>query len=97
MLALHVQLTVRTSKALAYRDYEAACVRIMSAHGGRLLAAFRPEGPAGDTFTEVHILSFPTEAAFQNYLSDPERLSLAPLQEECILQASVTRGALMSY
>ena len=60
------------------QDYESRVIPIMSAHGGRLLSAFRPKGSEHPEIPdEIHLIEFPSEEAFQAYRSDPEVARLA--------------------
>lgn len=97
MFALQVQLEVRRSELDTFRNYERHCLRIMGSYGGRLLSAFELESKECETVVETHVLVFETEARFQSYLTDQERLSLSPLAERSVIRSSVARGRAISY
>ncbi len=53
----------------AYLSYERAVLRLLERHGGRLERRLNTSGG----LTEVHIVSFGSNAGYQSYLGDPER------------------------
>ena len=60
---------------IAFRRHEDGVLPLLSRHGGRLERRLRtPDGA-----TEVHLLSFPSDAAWEAYRADPERLAHRPL------------------
>jgi uncharacterized protein (DUF1330 family) len=61
----------------AFQTYEDQILPLLGDHGGRLQRRLRNE--AGTV--ELHILSFPSEAALQQYRSDPRRTAAAHLLE----------------
>ncbi|NEK86168.1 hypothetical protein GCU60_10410 [Blastococcus saxobsidens] len=53
----------------AFQRYENQVLPLLDRHGGRLERRLRsPDGS-----TEVHVLSFPTDADYRRYLADPDR------------------------
>jgi len=53
----------------AFLNYEHAVLTLLVRHGGRLERRLRtPDG-----LTEVHVVSFPSNAGYRAYLDDPER------------------------
>jgi hypothetical protein len=60
-----------------FRAYEAAVLPLLSEFNGRLESRLRnPDGTV-----EVHIVSFASDADFQNYRNDPRRAAQAWLLE----------------
>ncbi len=58
-----------------FLNYEQAVLTLLERHGGRLERRLRtPDG-----LTEVHIVSFGSNAGYQGYLGDPERALLRRL------------------
>ncbi len=93
MLVLVATLTVRREAQSAFREYEAAAVRIMSRHGGNLERAIELDGEeSAETFREVHIVTFPDRAAFDAYRSDPEIVALATLRKSAIASTEILFG-----
>src|SRR3984957_20916051 len=61
-----------------FRAYEDAVLPLLPEFGGRLERRLRnPDGTV-----EIHILSFPSDADFQNYRNDPRRTAHAWLLEK---------------
>jgi hypothetical protein len=62
----------------AFRAYEDAVLPLLSEFNGRLERRLRnPDGTV-----EVHIVSFASDADFQNYRNDPRRMAQASLLEK---------------
>lgn len=61
-----------------FRAYEAAVLPLLSEFNGRLERRLRN----ADGTVEVHIVSFASEADFQNYRNDPRRMAQAGLLEK---------------
>lgn len=59
----------------AFRAYEDQVLPILNEHGGRLHRRLRNEPGT----LELHIVSFPSDAAFQKYRGDPRRTAATPL------------------
>jgi uncharacterized protein (DUF1330 family) len=62
-------LDVPADGVRAFQRYEDAVLPMLDRYGGRLERRLR--NPAGTS--EVHVLSFPTDGAYRDYLADPER------------------------
>lgn len=71
----------------AFRSYEDQVLPLLKEHGGRLQRRLRNEPGT----LELHIVSYPSDAAHQNYRSDPRRTAAAHL-----LQASAAKLELLS-
>jgi uncharacterized protein (DUF1330 family) len=71
-------------------DYEDQVLRRLAAHGARVVQRVRtkdaPDGPF-----EAHILEFPSDAALDAYMTDPERARLAELRDRAIARTDVLR------
>jgi hypothetical protein len=61
----------------AFRAYEDQVLPLLAEHGGRLQRRLRDETGT----LEVHIVSYPSDAACQSYRSDPRRTAAMPLLE----------------
>jgi uncharacterized protein (DUF1330 family) len=59
----------------AFQAYEDQVLPILKEYGGRLQRRLRNELGT----LELHILTFPSDAAYQNYRADPRRTAAAPL------------------
>ncbi|MCC6293257.1 MAG: hypothetical protein IT164_11455 [Bryobacterales bacterium] len=92
-LILVVTLEVRNEAAADFDRFETQAAAILSKRGGRIERVIRLEGSAAPgSFCEVHLVSFPDEAAFNAYRSDPELLALKNLRERAILSTGIVRG-----
>jgi uncharacterized protein (DUF1330 family) len=52
-----------------FQRYESLVLPLLARHGGRLERRLRTH----DALTEVHIVSFETQAGYESYLADDER------------------------
>ena len=59
----------------AYQEYENRVLPLLERYGGRLERRLR----TADECTEVHLVSFGSEAELAAFRADPERLAAAPL------------------
>jgi len=66
---------VKLEGLAAFRAYEAAVLPLLRNHDGELERRLR----SGDGTTEVHLIRFPSSAAFARYRADPGRAALAHL------------------
>ena len=60
-----------------FRAHEDQVLPLLNEHGGRLQRRLRNELGT----VELHIVSFPSDVAFQKYRSDPRRTAATPLLE----------------
>ena len=88
-----VSLWVHPGQEAAFEAFERDAARIMARHGGRIDSAVRvaPSG-AGDPPFEVHVVSFPDQAAADSYAADPETLKLRAGRDEIIAKTEVLAG-----
>jgi antibiotic biosynthesis monooxygenase (ABM) superfamily enzyme len=85
-----VSLWIRPGEEAAFAVFEEAAGQIMARHGGEIERAFRIGPEAGeDAPFEVHIVSFPDDAAYAAYRSDPEILALRDRRNRIIAQTRV--------
>lgn len=76
-----------------FRAYEDAVLPLMSEFNGHLERRLRnPDGTM-----EVHIVSFASEADFQNYRNDPRRMAQAWLLEKSSAELELLRMANVSW
>lgn len=69
-----------------FNAYEDHVIALLKEHGGELQQRLR----TADGQTEIHVLSFANQAAFENYLDEPRRKAHAEL-----LKASGARTELL--
>lgn len=71
----------------SFEAYEDAVLPLLAEHGGRLERRLRTL----DDRVEVHLLSFPDEAALAAYRADPRRSAAAPLLAASGAEAELLR------
>jgi uncharacterized protein (DUF1330 family) len=84
---------VRREQLEAFRSFETQAAAVVARHGGaieRTVVVRAP--PAAELLTEVHLVSFPDEAAFAAYRQDPALQALAPLRERAIVKTEILVG-----
>ena len=90
-----VLLFLHADRQAEFELFESTAAQIMKRHGGRIERRIRCAHAADDASCpdEVHVVTFPTDAAFERYRDDPELLALAPLRASAIRQTIVWSGA----
>ncbi|MGZ4735550.1 MAG: DUF1330 domain-containing protein [Acidimicrobiia bacterium] len=89
-VTLCVLLTAAPGQEPRLVEYEDQVLELLGAHGARLLQRVRTVDPH-DTPHEVHVIEFPSEAALQQYMDDPARLTLTDLRDRAIATTEVLR------
>lgn len=93
-LTLIVTLTVARTELDGFRRYEHAAAAILRKYGGAIERVIEGRAePHASELTEVHLVSFPNEAAFDAYRGDPELGALSALRERSILRTQILFGA----
>ena len=97
MLYLTVMLYLYEGKEAAFANYEEQVLPLLQRYGGKMLYRTQPaletELPHRQELPyEMHLLSFPSEIAFQDYLQDPDRIALTLLQRSIIRKAVVMQS-----
>ena len=90
---LLVQLWAVPGNEQLFVEYEDQVLLRLAAHGARLVQrvrATRATDAAVGPF-EAHILEFPSEAALDQYMADPERVALSDLRDRAIARTEVVR------
>src|SRR6476659_1672251 len=80
----------RTRKQAEFEDFERRAMPILRRHGGTLEHRFR--GPGGAGPDEIHVVTFPDEAAFAAYRADPEYIALAEARDAAIRETTLLGG-----
>src|SRR5262249_28776011 len=92
-LTLVVVLFVHADRRAEFEQFESRAVEIMKRHGGRIERRIRCSGrDDASEPDEVHIVTFPTEAAFERYRRDPDVLALASLRTGAIRETIIWKG-----
>jgi uncharacterized protein (DUF1330 family) len=85
-------LTVRKDAIEEFRAYETQAARIMKEHGGRIERVIVAADTA-ETIKEIHVVTFPDDAAFKAYRQSPQLAGLAPLRDASIVGTDIHIGA----
>ena len=88
-VTLCVLLSAAPGREQMLVEYEDQVLQRVTVYGGRVLQRVRAIEPVSPF--EVHVLEFPTEDALMGYMADPERVALAPLRDEAIVNTDVIR------
>src|SRR5258706_11130652 len=89
-MTLVVTLTVRRKAAEDFRRYEGEAARVMARHGGAIERVVAIRCEEAELFREVHIVTFPSQEAFDSYRADPELPRLAPLRAAAVVATEIT-------
>ena len=89
-LVLVVTLDVKPEARDDFRTYETLAARTMVRHGGRIerVVVAREAAP----HREVHLVRFPSEAAFAAYRADPALAAAAHLRERSVVATTIVAG-----
>ena len=92
-VTLLVQLWAVPGNERLLVEYEDRVLRLLAPHGARILQRVRTvdAADAADGPFEAHILEFPSEAALDGYMADPERVAMAELRERAITRTELVR------
>jgi len=86
-------LTVRKSVVDTFRTFEKRAAAVMAAHGGRIERTVVVNGDgAADLFKEIHVVTFPSAAAFAAYRGDERLRELARLRAAAVVHTEVLVG-----
>ncbi len=77
----------RDDELVAYED---RVLPLVAGHGGRVRERARSDGTDGAPL-EVHLIEFPSEAAFEAYLVDDRRAAMAAERDAAIARTQVLR------
>jgi hypothetical protein len=76
-LVLIVSLWLQPGSGVAaFEAFERKAAAIMATHGGRIERAVRTVGAGEGAPFEVHLVTFPNQAALDSYRADPQTLTL---------------------
>ena len=85
-------LTVRRAALARFRAYEASAALIMARHGGAIERTVVVDDGSGDTLREVHVVDFPSAAAWDAYRADPALAALAADRAAAVVATEVLFG-----
>jgi hypothetical protein len=90
-VCLVVSLWLKGDDVAGFEAFERAAAEIMAKHSGRIEHVVRRAEP-GDGPFEVHIVTFPSEAALGAYRDDSRLKDLSGLRERVIARTEIWRG-----
>ena len=86
-------ITVRKAAVDKFRAFESHAAKVMKKHGGRIertvvvVADGSPE-----LIREIHVVTFPSEAAFTAYRKDEQLAELAHLRDQSVVHTELFVG-----
>ena len=86
MIIVLAELKVRDF--IAFEKFETQAVKIMGKFGGKLISAFETQR-LQNKGVEMHVLSFPSLQAFEEYKADGELAALRELREVAIESTTI--------
>lgn len=93
MLDILVILDVKDFDLLA--QFERKAVEIMCDYGGGIVKAFETSRCEDGTGQEVHLLEFPSEAAFAEYRTDSRLKKYAELRDRAIISTTIMASSML--
>ena len=80
-----------------FEAFEAVAIPLIAAQGGELLFRIRPDAASMVDGTielpyEIHLVSFPSQIAFDQFAKDPRRQAFLHLKEASIRSAFLVKG-----
>jgi uncharacterized protein (DUF1330 family) len=94
-VTLLVQLWARPGKEELLIEYEDRVLDRLATYGARLVQRVRATGADSDRAFETHVLEFPSEAALDEYMADPQRVALSALRDRAIERTDLVRVAIV--
>lgn len=91
-MTLVVILTVRREAAEAFAAHEREAARVMARHGGAIERTVVVPGDDPAVFREVHVVTFPDDAALTAYRADPAMAAVAHLRAASVIATEVLVG-----
>ena len=96
-IVIVVTMTVRADAAATFETFERTAARVMRRYGGFIARAVREPGREDGTFREVHVVTFPVEAALAAYRADEEMKGVAGLRAASVLHTETVAGQDIDY
>lgn len=88
VVAVSVLLWARPGRAADLATYEDDVLALLADHGATVVARLQgPRSPGGAD--EAQVIVFPTEGAFDAFMTDPARLAMADRRDEAIERTEV--------
>jgi uncharacterized protein (DUF1330 family) len=95
---IHILVTLEVKNFTLLTAFESKAVQVMHSHGGRIISALESQRNENGTGQEIHLLAFPSMAAFDDYRSSPLLVEYAELRNKAIDSTTVVFSkALKTY
>lgn len=99
MIYLTQLIYIYPGQEAVFDEFEAVAIPIITHYNGQLEFRIRPGEDAiieaeGEVPYEVHLVSFPTDADFQQFLQDEKRKQFLHLKEQAIRTSLLIKGAI---
>lgn len=97
MILITQLIYIKAGQEQVFDEFEAVAIPLVSKYNGRLLLRVRPDEKnfieAGTELPyEIHLVEFPAEADFEQFMKDPIRASLLHLKEKSIRASVLIKG-----
>ena len=97
MLYITQLIYLSPGQAAVFEEFEALAIPLIADHGGELLLRMRPAETAWIAGTlelpyEVHVVSFPDDAAFTAFMHDERRQQFLHLKAAAVRASVLIRG-----
>jgi uncharacterized protein (DUF1330 family) len=90
-MLLHVTLHVRRDALDTFREFEHEAARILRKHGGELERVLVMRTVESEPYREVHVMSFPSEDAYEAYRVSPELAAFLPMRERSVVKTELCK------
>ena len=92
-MTLVVTLRLRRDRLEDFRAFERQAAAVMADHDGRIeRTVVAPVEGEPDLFAEVHVVTFPGEAAFAAYRADSRLAALVHLRDSAVVSTEILVG-----
>jgi uncharacterized protein (DUF1330 family) len=85
-------IDLRSGQEQAFADYEKIVLARLANYEGKLEMRLSGFNYGTDAPQEIHVLSFPSEKAFQSFLADPVRTAHQELRDQAIQKTRIIQG-----
>ena len=97
MIYLTQLIYLKPGGEAAFEEFEAHAIPIIARYGGELVLRIRPTADtvieaAGEVPYEIHVVSFPSADAFEDFKRDEERKRFLHLKEESVREVLLVEG-----
>ena len=100
MIYITQVIFIKEGKEEAFQEFESFAIPLMEKYGGKMIYRIRPNAESiisdsQEVPYEIHFISFESETALNNFLSNEGRKKLIHLKEYAIKSTIVVKGVEM--